>query len=134
MRISSDVNQFVLTGRLTKDPVFRLTKTGKEMLRFSIAVNNYYRKDDEVKRSTSYFNIFSWEKQAVFLQGILKKGFLVTVMGKLSANMYQDQQSGQSRMSYMLTANQVVINFPKKEKENTFGREANDDEPVEPSW
>ena len=74
----ADFNQFIVSGRLTADSEVRVTKTGKRLTSFSLAVNDDYKAGEEwVKRSYFFNVVYSGEKE-------LTKGQYVVVEGKMT--------------------------------------------------
>ena len=105
----ADFNQFVVSGRLTADSEVRMTKTGKKLTMFSLAVNDDYKTGEEwVKRSYFFNVVYSGEKQ-------LEKGQYVVVEGKMTQ--FKLEKEGQAKSYYRVVANKVVpFNAYKKEQ------------------
>ena len=80
-----------ITGRLTADAVVNETKNGRNVVNFSVAVNETYRPTggDRVQ-VTTYFACSFWrtEKVAAFL----KKGTLLEVNGRIEVRGYVSKQ------------------------------------------
>jgi single-strand DNA-binding protein len=77
-----------LVGRLTQDSTLTVLKDEREVVNFSIAVNDYYkaRNQQQGSRLTTYFNCAYWRSSKV--AGHLKKGVLVEITGRLSVKAY----------------------------------------------
>jgi single-strand DNA-binding protein len=74
-----------ITGRLTADAIISTTKSDKEVVNFSIAVNDRYKtKSGEVNTITEYFRCAYWISTKV--AGILTKGTIVALSGRASAD------------------------------------------------
>jgi single-strand DNA-binding protein len=74
-----------ITGRLTADTIISTTKSDKEVVNFSIAVNDRYKtKSGEVNTITEYFRCAYWISTKV--AGILTKGTIVALSGRASAD------------------------------------------------
>lgn len=82
-------NFIVLTGHLTKDPELRYTSKGTGVSKFRLAVKRSY--GDE----TDFIPIECWNmgnyKLAEYVGNDLKKGQLVTVIGELHIDNYNDK-------------------------------------------
>lgn len=105
----ADFNQFIVSGRLTVDSEVRVTKTGKRLTSFSLAVNDDYKAGEEwVKRSYFFNVVYSGEKE-------LTKGQYVVVEGKITQ--FKLEKEGQAKTYYRVVASKVVpFNAYKKEQ------------------
>lgn len=86
------MNQVVLIGRLTKDPVVRYT-TGQEPIavaRFSVAVDRPTRAG--VEKQTDFPNIVVFGRQAENCERFLKKGRLVGISGRIQTGRYAKKE------------------------------------------
>lgn len=81
------INRVVLVGRLTRDPELRRTTTGTAVTSFSIAIDNRPGRDGE--KSTSFFNIVTWNQTAENVAKYVRKGSLVGVDGRLQQRSYE---------------------------------------------
>ena len=73
-----------ITGRLTRDAEVRTTSQQKEVVNFSVAINDSYRnKQGERIEQTTYFDCSYWITPNV--AKILTKGSLVELSGRVSA-------------------------------------------------
>jgi single-strand DNA-binding protein len=70
-----------ITGRITADARITTVKGDKELVSFSIALNDRYkdRSTGDWKESVSYFNVVWWKGTGI--AKILRKGAIVTVSG-----------------------------------------------------
>lgn len=80
----SATNILILAGRLTKDPEIKKTNSGKSLVKFSIAVNEY-------KDKTTFVNCTAWEKLAESIGNHYKKGMLILVKGSLAIDKSEDK-------------------------------------------
>ena len=90
------LNKVQLMGRLGQDPDARFTPTGKQVVKFSLAVSNRWKKDGEVKENTEWVNIEAWGRLAEVCNEYLRKGSLVYIEGRLKTDKYVDD-SGENR-------------------------------------
>ena len=81
------INCVVLTGRLTKDVDLRVTNSGKNVARFTLAVDRNYKSDQQA----DFFTVSVWGKQAENTATYCHKGSLVGVQGRLRSGSYQDK-------------------------------------------
>lgn len=118
-----DFNQVILSGRLVGDAEIRMTKSGKKLTIFSIAVNDDYKSGDEwVKRAYFFGVLYSGEKQ-------LYKGDVVVIEGKITQEKFEKE--GQAKTYYKIVASKVVP-FSKAKKEEKPNAEYVTDEDITP--
>jgi len=84
------LNKATIIGYVTKDPEIRNTNSGKSVSTFSIATNEYYKKDGERKQITEYHNIVIFSDFLVsFSKDYIKKGSKLYVEGKIKTRKYE---------------------------------------------
>jgi single-strand DNA-binding protein len=79
-----------IIGRLTADSTVKTIGNDKQVVNFSIAMNDSYKsKDGEKKEVTTYVDCSFWKdaKRAQWL----KKGALVVLTGRIGTNAYVDR-------------------------------------------
>lgn len=103
------INRVVLVGRLTRDPELRRTTTGTAVTSFSIAIDNRPGRDGE--KSTSFFNIVTWNQTAENVAKYIRKGSLVGVDGRLQQRSYD--KNGTKVSIVEIVADQVQFLEPK---------------------
>lgn len=96
------MNIFCITGRLTADPVIRMTQTGKAVTSYRVAVNRSYTKDGDPK--ADFFQVTAFGKAAEFVKRYFTKGQMIAVTGELRLDEYTTQ-SGEKRMQPTIYAN-----------------------------
>lgn len=103
-------NSVQLIGRVGQSPEFKNFDNGN-LIKFSLATNEYYNKEGEKVQDTQWHNIIAWGKTAQHMERIIEKGNEVLVKGKLTYNKYEDKDGNTRYMP------QVVVNeFIKLEK------------------
>lgn len=102
----NDINMFVITGRITREPEYKVTENGKKLLRFTVAVNHYSKVDDNFQNNPSFLPIIVWGDYGEYLAAKLEKGMQVTVYGIFNTTKYM--QDGKSRMNYNFIARSVI--------------------------
>jgi single-strand DNA-binding protein len=80
------------TGRITADAKSSKVKGDKDLVSFSVAINDRYRDKTtgETREFVTYINIAWWKGTGI--TKILKKGAIVTVVGRLFVNAYKDRE------------------------------------------
>ena len=84
------LNRIQIIGRLGQDPDARYTPTGKQVVKFSVAISNRWKKDGDVKEYTEWVNIEAWGRLAEICNEYLRKGSLVFIEGRLKTDKYVD--------------------------------------------
>ena len=84
-------NKVILIGRLVAAPELHKTSTDKSVARVTVAVNRRY-KDQNGERETDFISLVIWDKKAENFSNWIKKGYLVTVEGRLQTRSYENQQ------------------------------------------
>jgi len=99
------INRVVLVGRLTRDPEFRTTQSGKSVCDFGIAVSKRIKPQDG-SPDADFFRVTAWGQTADFVSNYLTKGRLVAVDGRLQSRRYQ-AQDGSNREAIEVVADTV---------------------------
>lgn len=103
------MNSVQIMGNLARDPNVRMTKTGKAVASFTVAVNrNYTTPQGEQKEVTDWVNVIAWGNLAEAVGNGLKKGSRVFVEGRFTTRTYEDQ-SGQKRWISEVNANFMAV-------------------------
>lgn len=103
-----------ITGRITKDATIYKVNKGKEVVNFSIAINDSYKpkNSSEVKEITIYIDCSYWlsAKTAQWL----KKGALVQLFGRIGLNVYSSSDGKPLGSLTFHTNNIKILAFAKK--------------------
>lgn len=96
------LNKTFHTGRLTADPEVRDTGKSK-VCSFSIAVDRDYSRDGE--RDTDFFDITAWGHTAEFVGKYFHKGSMMTVVGRLQNDQWEDKDGNVRRVNRIVAEN-----------------------------
>lgn len=96
------VNQFIVAGRLGRDPEMTYTPSGKAVTKFSIAV------DQGKDRDAMWLNIVCWDTLAERAAERFTKGAEVFVQGRLTMRTYEDK-SGAKKQAIDVVANSAQL-------------------------
>lgn len=118
------------TGRITADSKVSTVKGDKEVVNFSVAINDRYRPKGsaETKEFVTYINVAWW--MGTGISKILRKGAIVTISGRVYANAYNDL-SGNAKASINCHANEIKLVHSKKMEPAASAAPAEITEPVE---
>jgi single-strand DNA-binding protein len=130
-----ELNNVVIAGNLTKDPVFRQTTNGTPVVNFSIASNRKYRdSSNQWLEDVCYVGIVAWNKLAESCKTRLKKGDAVLVDGELQSRTWKTND-GFNRSVVEIKARRIQFLNKKGRLADVGGEEApetphHEDEPV----
>jgi single-strand DNA-binding protein len=96
-----------ITGRLVRNAEIKKTKDGRELVAFTVAVNDRYKPKgkDEVKE-TRFFGCAYWMGTKV--KDALKQGTIVTLFGRINLNAYKGSD-GEYHASLTFHASHIEI-------------------------
>ncbi|MTH15886.1 single-stranded DNA-binding protein [Flavobacterium sp. LC2016-01] len=104
-----------ISGRITKDAVTAKISNDREVVNFSIAVNDSYRPkgSSELKKIVTYIDCSYWmgSKMAQWL----KKGTMVELFGRIGLSVYTNAEGRALGSLTFHTSNIKILVFPKTE-------------------
>ena len=104
-----------IVGRLTKDAVVNQLKDEREVVNFSVALNDFYKpKNGEGVKVTTFINCSYWMNSKMAEH--LKKGSLIELSGRIYVTAYTDL-SGNAKASLNCHVNSIKIHQWTKENE-----------------
>ena len=111
------MNEVLLVGRLTKDPDLRMTQSGSEITKITIAINRHF-KDKSGNYNTDFFEILLWNNIAKRVNEWCKKGDTIGVRARLQNISYADKD-GKKVYKNEIVAEDIsfIANSQKKEIE-----------------
>lgn len=97
-----------IIGRVTKDAQVNTTKSGKNVVTFNVAVNDYYRKkgSNDPVQVTNYYRCSYWLNADAAKR--LKKGVLVELEGRIGIETYLNK-NGQPSGTLTLNASRYKV-------------------------
>ena len=117
------MNKVLLMGRLTKEPEVRYSK-GQEPLavaKYTLAVNRRFKHQGEPE--ADFINCVAFGKLGEFAEKYLKKGQLISIVGRLQVSSWNDQ-NGQKRWSTDVVVEEQYFAESKSNYEQRGGAEA----------
>lgn len=107
----------LVIGRITKNAVVKQLKDEKQVVSFTVAVNDYYKpKNGEAKQFALFVNCSYWISTKIAAN--LVKGVLVEVEGRIFINAYKDME-GEARASMNCHVNKIKIHGSSKQVEKS---------------
>ncbi len=112
-----DINNVLIAGNLTNDPIFRKTSNGTSVANFYIASNRKYRDNSGIWRETvCYVGVVAWHKVADACNEILKRGSSVLIDGELQSRNWKNED-GTSRNVIEIRARRIQFLNKKSSKD-----------------
>jgi single-strand DNA-binding protein len=101
------------TGTIVSDATIATVKGDREVVNFSIAINDRYKPKGatEAREFTTYINVAWWMGKGI--AKILNKGAIVTISGRLFVNAYNDM-NGNAKGSLNCHADSIKLIRGKK--------------------
>lgn len=112
-------NISVVIGRLTKDPVIKLTKSESKVINFTLACTKSYLKNEN--NEADFIQCSAWNKLAERLESFTKKGSLVCVVGHIQSNRFTNNK-GVTVYAQELVAERIQL------LDNRYGTQASIEE------
>lgn len=105
----------VLIGRITKDASIKKLKDEREVVNFSIAINDYYKPKGQFEgvTLTTYYNCSYWISSKIASR--LTKGSLVELSGRIYINAYMGLD-GEAKASLNCHVNSITIHQAGKRR------------------
>jgi single-strand DNA-binding protein len=121
-----------IIGRVTKDATVRKLKDGRELVVFSIAINDYFKtKTGEKREETTYVNCSYWVN--VKAAELIRKGGIVSLFGRIGLNAYKSMEGDfHAHLTFHVNAFKVITQQKKgtaKEYQPASAGADNDDLP-----
>ena len=98
----------LIIGRITKDAVVNQLKDDREVVNFSVAINDYYKTkgSEQGVKTTTFVNCSYWISSKIAAR--LTKGTLVELNGRISVNAWLDKE-GNPKGSLNCHVNNITI-------------------------
>lgn len=110
-------------GRLGNNPEITTLPSGKERVRFSIAVDRDY-KDQDGNRPTDWIPVTIWGSANYVRKANLAKGDSVIVTGRMENYQWTDAE-GKTKTAMGLNVDKIYLTGKKRENERANGQNAN---------
>jgi single-strand DNA-binding protein len=93
------LNSITLIGRVGQNPTVKVISDATQVSNFSVAYTEKYKDQPQ----TTWFNVQAWNGLSKIVQDQVKKGDLVTVIGKLTS------REAEGKTYWTLTAERVIV-------------------------
>lgn len=97
------MNKVLMTGRLTKEPIYTQASNGIGFTTIVIAVPRPNTKNE----ITDFFSCVAWKEKADYVSKYIHKGDLVGITGVLQSRSYEDKNTHQNRVITEIYVEQI---------------------------
>jgi single-strand DNA-binding protein len=109
-------NHVQLIGNVGQEPTITNLESGKKVVRFSLATNEYYKDDKGEKQTeTNWHTVVAWGKTAEIIEKFVSKGKELGVTWKLKTQIYTTDD-GNKRYVTEVEANEILLLGSKNDK------------------
>ena len=108
------LNNIVIMGRLTADPILRRTQNGVAVASFTLACERDFAPQGADKE-TDFIDVCAWRYTAEFVEKYFSKGQMAIVTGRLQIRNWEDKE-GNKRRSAEILADHVYFGEAKRDK------------------
>ncbi|ADU31835.1 single-stranded DNA-binding protein [Evansella cellulosilytica] len=108
------LNQVMLIGRISKDPVMNTTKEGTAVTRLHLAVRRNY-KNAEGNYDTDFISCTAWKKLAETTSDYCSKGSLVCVTGRIQMRSYDIGDNRRMTVSEIVAENVTFLQLKRNQ-------------------
>lgn len=109
-----NLNKVILGGRMTADPVLKVTPSGVQVCNFSIAVNRRFAEEKGGEKAADFFNVTCWRQTAEFVSRYFRKASSICVVGSIHTRSWTDQ-TGQKKFGVDIVADEAYFVDAKNE-------------------
>lgn len=96
--MAKSLNEVLLMGNLTKDPELKEFDSGRNKVRFSLALNRSYKdQNDQWQEATDYVDCVAWGRLADQVMKSTGKGSKVLVSGRIQTSTWENEGIKQYR-------------------------------------
>lgn len=106
--MAKSINEVLLMGNLTKDPELKEFESGRNKVRFSLALNRSYKDGQgNWQEVTDYVDCVAWGQLADQVNNTARKGLKVLVAGRIQNDSWE--QDGIKKYKTEVLANDVTF-------------------------
>ena len=126
-----NVNHYVCTGNLTRDPELSATPSGASICKLRVAVNGRRKNGQtgEWEDKPNFFDVTVWETSGEDAAKYLRKGRLVLVEGRLDWQEWEGEDGKRQRVEIIAQKLTYLPSGEGKDKGEAGGDESPSDSP-----
>lgn len=114
------MNKICLIGRSTSDIELKQTSTGRNYVKFTLAVDRGLGKDarETGKQTADFISCVAWGQTAEFLNKYIHKGYRVGLTGKIQTGSYVNSEGDKIYTTDVLVENTTLLEGKKETAKN----------------
>ncbi|MEE9430848.1 MAG: single-stranded DNA-binding protein [Melioribacteraceae bacterium] len=122
----AELNNIIIAGNLTKDPVYRETSNKTPVVNFHIAANRRYKDSgNQWQEDVCYVGVVAWNKLADSCRNRINKGSAVLVEGELQSRTFKtDDDRNRTVVEIKAKRVQFLNKFTKSSTESNKATES----------
>lgn len=109
------LNQVVLVGRLSENPVINKVEGGKQVMTVNLAVPRSFKNSEGIYE-TDFIRCVLWNGIAENTAEYCHKGDIVGIKGRLQMNSYVDKEEKKQNYSEVIAEKVTFLSSKKEEK------------------
>lgn len=109
-----NINRVELSGNVSRNAELSVTKSGKSLCKFGIAVGEHKGKDETY---THFFDCVIWGSYGESMQKYLQKGQKVALAGRLNFSSWSDPKTGYKRSKVEIYVENVDLMGPPPKRD-----------------
>lgn len=133
MRTAFSTNVIILQGNVTKDPEINITNSGAKVMKFGLATSYSKKTEDGYEDVTTYHNIVGFGPSIDWLEGKIKKGHKLMIIGRQENRSYETESGEKKNWSEVIA--ETITPFlqtngsSQKEDQTITSEQVSDDVP-----
>ena len=105
------VNKVTLIWNVTRDPVVKMTESGKKIAMYTIATNRYFKTSDwESKSESEFHNCVAWGNLADRVESFLVKWKLIYIEWRLKTRIIEKEDGTKLYKTEVIASDLIFLN------------------------
>lgn len=102
--MAAGTNKAIIIGRVTRDIELSTTKSGHNVVSFSVALNKRGKEDEAI-----FLDMVAWNKAAEILAQYATKGKQIAIVGHLDVEKWEDKDTGKNRSKVVIVVDDFEL-------------------------
>lgn len=114
------MNNVILMGRLTADPILKTTPASKQVTTFTLAVQRRFAQEGQ--QQADFITCVAWEKTAEFITRYFRKGSMIAIDGRIQTRTWENESGKKQYVTEVIVLN-AYFTGEKQDREPSNGFE-----------